>query len=134
MITDQPNFDRQILEELMKDAETFIYEVEHVDSIKSQLDIYEWKSRYQSIFDLEKEKIEKVEDIESIRDEGIDKKYIDEKEIQTINAHLIKIKDYKDEVNSLLNHHYSDDENDDDLTFIKKVSLSSINELIETGH
>jgi len=44
MIADQPNFDKQILEELMKEAETFIYEVEHVDSIKSQLDIYEWKS------------------------------------------------------------------------------------------
>jgi len=40
------DFDWDILEELMKEADTFIYEVEHVESIKTQLDNLEWKSRF----------------------------------------------------------------------------------------
>lgn len=35
MIADQPHYDKQILEELMTEADTFIYDVEHVVAIKS---------------------------------------------------------------------------------------------------
>ena len=89
------DFDWNTLEDLMKEADTFIYEVEHVESIKAQLDSLEWRSWYNDIFNINSPKIESIEKLIEIRDEGEDKKYISEAEIERLNEHHNKILQYQ---------------------------------------
>ena len=47
------------------------------------------------MFDLEEEPVKSIDYLVSIRDEGIDKKYISEEEKTKINNHIESIKLYK---------------------------------------
>lgn len=71
------DFDRTTLEDLMKEADTFIYEVEHVESIKAQLDQLEWKHRFNDAFNLSTPKLDTIEVLLDLKEEGEGKKYID---------------------------------------------------------
>jgi hypothetical protein len=129
--SNQFDFDKSTLEDLMKEANTFVYEVEYMQTVASQLEYAEWKHKFNEIFSHSSKKIDSIQYLIDLKSEGEKKPQTDPEDIVRINELIDKIEMFKVEIDELMTYPIveGDDKYANERTFKTRTEISTLKQL-----